>query len=148
MEILKNIPLNRWVQFLSFALYMLTFSGLAVNPDETANQIVTYLSNGQFTALIILIVGNLGNIFYQYFKGLKENPGKFWAFIDSVNFWIGFGNVIAGIVFMIWGIPISEESLAEVITLLFSKEYWEAGTLLVVNILIPILKQIISKKQR
>jgi hypothetical protein len=148
METIKKIPLNRWVQWVSFILLGLTFSGLAVNPDETANQIVTYLSNGQFAALIILIVGNLGNIFYQYFKGLKENPGKFWAFIDSVNFWISFGNVVAGIVFMTSGIQIDEQSLGEVIALIFSKEYWEAGTLLLVNIIIPILKELIPKKLR
>ena len=139
---------NLITQLVSLLLLAFTFSGLDVNPDATADTIVNYLSDGQFFALLTYIFINLINVFVHWYKTLKENPGKFWCFIESVNFWMAAANILLGIILVKWGIPIDKEAVNNVISLLFSKEYWEAGTVFIMNILIPVLKIIIKPKDR
>jgi hypothetical protein len=144
MKISKNLI----TQLVSLLLLAFTFSGLDVKPDETAETIVNYLSNGQFYALLLYVMINLVNVFVHWYKTLKENPGKFWCFTESVNFWVAAANILLGVVLLKWGIQIDPEAVKSFIGLIFSKEYWEAGTVLIINILIPLLKIIIKPKDR
>ena len=139
---------NVYAQILSLILLAFTFSGLSVNPDEVSTRIIDYLSNGQFVALLSYLVINLGNIFIHWYQQWKSDPKKLLAFVDSVNFWIGVGNIILSIVLLTTGININPESLQEVITLVFSKDWWGAATVFVANILIPLLKTFIKKEDR
>lgn len=139
---------NLIIQLVSFVLLAFTYSGLSLNPDETANTIVDHLSNGQFVALISYLVLNVANVFVHWIKQLKTDPSKFWAFVDSVNFWVAAANIIASIVLLYTGVQLDPASLQEFVSLLFSKEYWGAATVFVANILIPILKILIKKENR
>ena len=141
---------NLWAQIISAILLAFTFSGLALpgSPDEVAGTIVQNLSDKQFIALGIYILVNLLNVFVHWINQLKLNPKKIWAFVDSVNFWVAIANIILGIVLMKFGIQIDIKDVENFIALIMSKEYWEAGTVLIANILIPILKAIINKKDR
>lgn len=144
MKISKNLI----VQLVSLLLLALTFSGLDVKPDETATTIVNYLSDGQFFALLTYVLINLLNVFIHWYKQLKENPGSFWKFTESVNFWVSAVNILLGFVLLKFGIQIDPEAVNNFISLIFSKNYWEAGTVFIINILIPILKIVISKDKR
>lgn len=144
MKISKNLI----VQLVSLLLLAFTFSGLDVKPDETATTIVNYLSDGQFFALLTYVLINLLNVFIHWYKQLKENPGSFWKFTESVNFWVSAVNILLGFVLLKFGIQIDPEAVNNIISLIFSKDYWEAGTVFIINILIPILKIVISKDKR
>lgn len=144
MKISKNLI----VQLVSLLLLAFTFSGLDVKPDETATTIVNYLSDGQFFALLTYVLINLLNVFIHWYKQLKENPGSFWKFTESVNFWVSAVNILLGFVLLKFGIQIDPEAVNNFISLIFSKDYWEAGTVFIINILIPILKIVISKEKR
>jgi hypothetical protein len=143
-----KISLNGITQILSWVLLAFTFSGLDVNPDTVANTIVSYLTNEQFFALISYVVLNLANVFIHWIKQLKTDPGKFWSFFESVNFWVAGSNIVLGLVLLNLGIEIDPVAVKTFIELIFSREYWEAGTMLLVNIILPVLKTLISKKQR
>lgn len=144
MKISKNLI----TQIVSLILLAFTFSGLDVKPDETASTIVDYLTNGQFFALITYLLINLLNVFVHWYKQLKENPKMFWKFVESVNFWVAVANIILGTVLLNFGIQIDPESIQNFIALIFSKDYWGAGTVFITNILIPILKILIKQKDR
>lgn len=144
MKISKNLI----TQIVSLILLAFTFSGLEVKPDETATTIVNYLSDGQFFALLTYVLINLLNVFIHWYKQLKENPGSFWKFTESVNFWVSAVNILLGFVLLKFGIQIDPEAVNNFISLIFSKDYWEAGTVFIINILIPILKIVISKDKR
>ena len=144
MKISKNLI----TQIVSLILLAFTFSGLGVNPDETAGTIVNYLSDGQYFALVTYILINLLNVFIHWIQQLKENPKKFWSFIESVNFWVAAINIILGILLLKYGIQIDQNAVKDFISLIFSKDYWEAGTVFIINILIPLLKILIPKTQR
>lgn len=139
---------NLITQLVSLCLLAFTFSGLDVNPDATASTIVDYLSNGQFIALLTYILINLLNVFIHWYNQLKADPKSFWKFTESVNFWVAAANILLGIILLKWGIPIDPEAVKSFIGLIFSKEYWEAGTVFLMNILIPLLKLLIDKKNR
>lgn len=143
MKISKNLI----TQLVSLVLLAFTFSGLDVKPDETASTIVNYLSDGQFFALVTYLLINLLNVFIHWYKQLKENPGKFWLFVESVNFWVSAANILLGIVLLKWGIQIDPDSVNTLINNIFSKDYWGAATVFLTNILIPILKIVIKPKQ-
>lgn len=139
---------NLITQIVSLCLLAFTFSGLDVNPDATASTIVDYLSNGQFIALLTYILINLLNVFIHWYNQLKADPKSFWKFTESVNFWMAVANIVIGLVLLKTGIQINAEAVNNVISLIFSKEYWEAGTVFLMNILIPILKIVIKKEDR
>lgn len=143
MKFSKNLA----AQLLSVVLLAFTFSGLAI-PDtqEPASKIVDYLYNGQFFALLTYLLVNLANIFWHWYKQLKTDSSKFFDFVHSINFWVAFFNVITGIILLNTGIQISQEDVKEVITLIFSKDYLNAGYVFLINILLPILKTIFKKK--
>lgn len=144
MKISKNLI----TQLVSLLLLAFTFSGLDVKPDETATTIVNYLSDGQFFALITYILINLMNVVIHWYKQLKTDPKSFWKFTESVNFWMSAANILLGIILVKWGIPIDPKVVNDFISLIFSKEYWEAGTVFIMNILLPIIKIIIDKNKR
>lgn len=144
MKISKNLI----TQLVSLLLLAFTFSGLGVNPDETATTIVNYLSDGQFFALVTYILINLLNVFIHWYNQLKADPKSFWKFTESVNFWVAAVNILLGIVLLKFGIQVDAEAVNNVISLIFSKDYWEAGTVFIINILIPVLKIIIKPKDR
>lgn len=139
---------NLITQLVSLCLLAFTFSGLAVNPDETATTIVNYLSDGQFIALITYVLINLLNVVIHWYQTLKNDPKGFWKFVESVNFWVAAANILLGFILLEWGIPIDPEAVHNFIALIFSKEYWEAGTVFLMNILIPVLKFVIKKEDR
>lgn len=144
MKLSKNLI----TQIVSLILLAFTFSGLGVNPDETANTIVDYLSNGQYFALITYVMINLLNVIIHWINQLKTEPKKFWSFIESVNFWVAAINIVLGILLLKYGIVINPDDVKTFISLIFSKDYWEAGTVFIINILIPVLKILIPKENR
>lgn len=144
MKISKNLI----TQIVSLILLAFTFSGLEVKPDETATTIVNYLSDAQWFALITYVLINLLNVFIHWFNQLKSDPKSFWKFTESVNFWVSFANIILGVMLLRYGIQIDPEAVKGFITLIFSKDYWGAGTVFLTNILIPILKVIINREKR
>lgn len=144
MKISKNLI----TQIVSLILLAFTFSGLEVKPDETASTIVNYLSDGQFFALLTYILINLANIEYHWIIQLKQDSSKFWSFVESVNFWVAFANIGTGILLLKYGIVINAEDVKSFISLIFSKDYIEAGSVFIINILIPIIKILIPKTQR
>ena len=144
MKISKNLI----TQIVSLILLAFTFSGLEVKPDETASTIVNYLSDGQFFALLTYILINLANIQYHWIIQLKQDSSKFWSFVESVNFWVAFANIGTGILLLKYGIVINAEDVKSFISLIFSKDYIEAGSVFIINILIPIIKILIPKTQR
>ena len=144
MKISKNLI----TQIVSLILLAFTFSGLEVKPDETASTIVNYLSDGQFFALLTYVLINLANIEYHWIIQLKQDSSKFWSFVESVNFWVAFANIGTGILLLKYGIVINAGDVKSFISLIFSKDYIEAGSVFIINILIPIIKILIPKTQR
>lgn len=139
---------NLITQLVSLLLLAFTFSGLGVNPDETASTIVDYLSNGQFFALLTYILINLANIVYHWIIQLKTDSSKFWSFTESVNFWLALANIVTGTILLNTGIQIDPDSVKSLVENIFNKDYWNAAVVFVSNILIPIIKILIDKKAR
>jgi len=99
-----------------------------------------------FYTLLVILVINLLNPIYQWIKTLKNNPGQFWLFVHSTNWWVSVFNVfIVGM--LLWGgIEIPIEAGEDIIAAIFDEKWMELIPLVVVNILIPILKSIFKKK--
>lgn len=144
MKISKNLI----TQLVSLLLLAFTFSGLDVQPNETASTIVDYLSNGQFFVLLTYILLNLANVVYHWIKQLKEDSSKFWTFTESVNFWLSLANIITGLILLNTGIQIDPESVQSFVHAIFNKDYWNAAVVFISNIAIPIIKILIDKKLR
>ena len=139
---------NLFVQLLSLVFLAFTFSGLAIDPDTAASTIVNHLSDKQFIALAIYLLVNVGNIFVHWIEQLKEDSTKFWKFTESVNFWLGFANVVTALVLLTTGITIDPDAVHNFVVLIFNQEYWSAATVFLANILIPVIKSLIGREKR
>ena len=79
---------------------------------------------------------------------MKADPKSFWKFTESVNFWVAAVNILLGIVLLTFGIQVAAEAVNNVISFIFSQDYWEAGTVFIINILMPIFKILIKPKDQ
>lgn len=141
-----KISKNKITQIVSWIILAFTFSGFAGDPKIWGEAIVNNLSNGQFLGLLTFIAINGINLGIHWYEQLKEDPSKFWLFLKSHNFWLTGANILGGILLVNTGINISEETFSNFISLIFSEDYWEAGSLFVANILLPIVKSLVNKK--
>jgi hypothetical protein len=89
-----KISINQVIQIVSAILFAFTLSGLNIDPNATAEQIVTAIYDGNFYKLFTIVVLNLGNIFYHWVKTIRANPSQFWAFWRSSNWWTSVVNLL------------------------------------------------------
>lgn len=92
-----KISTNYIVNVVSVILYAFSLSGLNIDPDATAAQIITVLTTGNYTALFVLLL-NLGNSLFQWIKTLRTDFDMFWSFLRSTNWWTSFLNMAVGLV--------------------------------------------------
>ena len=144
MKTLKSV--NFYTQLVTLLLSAFAIGGLQIDPTQLSGDIVAAVVEENFYTLLVILVINLLNPIYQWIKTLKNNPGQFWLFVHSTNWWVSVFNVfIVGM--LLWGgIEIPIEAGEDIIAAIFDEKWMELIPLVVVNILIPILKSIFKKK--
>ena len=114
-------------------------------PAEVAGQIVTTISQSGYYAVIgVLAISVLGPIiiFIQKggFSGVKASD-----FFGSPAFWVYFVGFLAGIAVVV-GIEIPADTPEKLVAFIFAKDWTALGSLLLINVVNPIIRYIRSKR--
>jgi len=140
----KTFSVNFAVQIATAILWALTFSGLQIDPAQTAADLVQTVVQQNWFELVSILVLNTGNAIYHWVQTLRENPKNFWSFLHSLNWWLTFGNVVAS-AFTLFGFNIPTDAVAAVVQMAWEHKWVEAAGATIFNILLPLIKRTVPK---
>ena len=125
------------------------FAVLGVNfpqaPSDVAGQIVTTISqSGYYAVLGVLAVSVLGPIILFVQKGGFKNI-KAADFFGSPAFWVYLVGFLVSIAVII-GIDIPSDTAEQAVAFVFAKDWTALGTLILVNIVSPLIRFIRSQR--
>ena len=132
----KNIfqSINFWVNILNVVLLFFVLSGAKV-PDGTGETLVKHLFSGNLWAFALAL---LINVVTPIYKLVKNKAGTWRASLHSTNFW---GQVASLVIWTLtfFGAAIPEGTDMQIVELIFSQNWAQLLSVLIINIIVPLI---------
>lgn len=119
-------------------------SGLQVNPEQVAGDIVSSLSNGGVYAIIGILISSVVFPIWNFFKADGKITLK--KVLGSVLFWVSLGNSIFALV-ALTGFTIPEGTIEQIVGFVMAKDWGALLTIIFANIINPLIRFIKQPKE-
>lgn len=135
---------NIITQLISLVLWIFALAGLHIDPAQTAEQGYSALIT-QNWPLAVLVLVNVANSVFEWYKTWTTNKPNFILFLRSPNWWASALNVAFSFAVMN-GIQLPPDAAQKIVELAFSGKLWELGGYLLPSVIAPIVA-LLTKKQ-
>ncbi len=125
------------------ALTVFAVSGLNINPDETAREIVTSLSNGGVYAIIGIIASSVIFPIWNFFK--RGGKVTLKVVFGSVLTWVALGNALFAVI-ALTGFTIPEGTVEQIVGFIQAKDWTSLIAIVFANVLNPLIRFIKDKR--
>ena len=119
---------------------------LGIDPVATAEQIALEVQNQNWIGIGLIAVGS-ANAFIHWFNQLRQDPGMFWQFLRSTNWWVTFATVAFAVYTFYFGIEIDPGVAQEIVDAAVNQDWVNLIVIVLINLINPLTKQVVKKPQ-